>query len=144
MLWNFHVTYTYADTACIDYFITYLFLQLTTVHVFFFPRNNFSMAIFKSYRIGFCSVSQNYTLWCEHALPSIFMLSMILKTLKIALICFDEKNNHLKKKRKYSNRNNNKLSTALKIDFVLSDDERQFLHSLTNSNFGCDCNKSHY
>ena len=72
------------------------------------------------------------------------MLSMILKTLKIALICFDEKKNHLKKKRKYSNRNNNKLSTALKIDFVLSDDERQFLHSLTNSNFGCDCNKSHY
>ena len=143
MHWHFHVTYTYAlqhaliTSSCI-YFCN--LLQYT----FFFPRNNFSMAIFKSYRIGFCSVSQNYTLWCEHALPSIFMLSMILKTLKIALICFDEKNNHLKKKRKYSNRNNNKLSTALKIDFVLSDDERQFLHSLTNSNFGRDCNKSHY
>ena len=144
MHWHFHVTYTYADTACIDYFIMYLFLQLTTVHVFFFPRNNFSMAIFKSYRIGFCPVSQNYTLWCEHAFPSIFMLSMILITLKIALICFDGKKQPFEKKRKYSNSNNNKLPTALKIDFVLNDDERQFLHSLTNSNFGCDCNKSHY
>ena len=124
MHWNFHVTYTYADTACSDYFIMYLFLQLTTVHVFFFPRNNFSMAIFKSYRIGFCSVSQNYTLWYEHAFPSIFMLSMILITLKIALICFDGKKQPFEKKREYSNCNNSKLSAALKIDFVLSDDER--------------------
>ena len=25
---------------------------------------------FASYRIGFCSVSQNYTVWCEHTFPS--------------------------------------------------------------------------
>ena len=52
------------------------------------------------------------------------MLSMILITLKIALICFDEKKQPFEKKRKYSNCNNSKLSAALKIDFVLSDDER--------------------
>ena len=53
-------------------------------------------------------------------------------------MCFDGKNNHLKKnKRKYSNSNNKRMSKVLKIDFVLSDDEIQFLHSLANSNFGC-------
>ena len=37
-------------------------------------------------------------------------------------MCFDGKNNHLKKnKRKYSNRNNKRMSKVLKIDFVLSD-----------------------
>ena len=66
------------------------------------------------------------------------MLSMSLKTLNIILMCFDGKNNHLKKnKRKYSNSNNKRMSKVLKIDFVLSDDEIQFLHSLANSNFGC-------
>ena len=37
------------------------------------------------------------------------MLSMSLKTLNITLMCFDGKNNHLKKKsrEKYSNSNNN-------------------------------------
>ena len=29
------------------------------------------------------------------------------------------------------------MSKVWKIDFVLSDDEIQFLHSLANSNFGC-------
>ena len=42
-----------------------------------------------------------------------------------------------KNKRKYSNSNNKRMSKVLKIDFVLSDDEIQFLHSLANSNFGC-------
>ena len=55
------------------------------------------------------------------------MSSMSLKTLNIILMCFDGKNNFLKKKkknkRKYSNSNNKSMSKVLKIDFVLSDDE---------------------
>ena len=54
------------------------------------------------------------------------MSSMSLKTLNIILMCFDGKNNYLKKKknkRKYSNSNNKSMSKVLKIDFVLSDDE---------------------
>ena len=71
------------------------------------------------------------------------MLSMSLKTLNIILMCFDGKNNHLKKnKRKYSNSNNKRMSKVLKIDFVLSDDEIQFLHSLANSNCACYCSRS--
>ena len=66
------------------------------------------------------------------------MLSISLKTLNIILMCFDGKNNHPKKnKRNYSNSNNKRMSKVLKIDFILSDDEIQFLHSLANSNFGC-------
>ena len=68
------------------------------------------------------------------------MSSMSLKTLNIILICFEGKNNYLKKKknkRKYNNSNNKSMSKVLKIDFVLSDDEIQFLHSLADSNFGC-------
>ena len=80
-------------------------------------------AMFTSYRIGFCSVSQNYTVWCEHTFPSIFMLSMSLKTLNIILMCFDGKNCQ----------NNKRMSKVLKIDLVL--------HSLGNSNFGC-CSRS--
>ena len=57
-------------------------------------------------------------------------------------MCFDGKNNHLKKnKRKYSNRNNKRMSKVLKIDFVLSDDEIQALHSVANSNFGYYCSR---
>ena len=26
--------------------------------------------MFTSYRIGLCSASQNYTVWCEHTFPS--------------------------------------------------------------------------
>ena len=71
------------------------------------------------------------------------MLSMSLKTLNIILMCFDGKNNHLKKnKRKYSNSNNKRMSKVLKIDFVLSDDEIQFLHSLATSNVDCYCSRS--
>ena len=71
------------------------------------------------------------------------MLSMSLKTLNIILMCFDGKNNHLKKnKRKYSNSNNKRMSKVLKIDFVLSDDEIQFLHSLANSYVDCYCIRS--
>ena len=56
-------------------------------------------------------------------------------------MCFDGKNNHLKKnKRKYSNRNK-RMSKVLKIDFVLSDDEIQALHSVANSNFGYYCSR---
>ena len=54
------------------------------------------------------------------------MSSMSLKTLNVILMCFDGKNNFLKKKkkkRKYSNSNNKSMSKVLKIDFVLSDDE---------------------
>ena len=36
-------------------------------------------AMFTSYRVGFCFVSQNYTVWYEHNFPSTFMLSMSLK-----------------------------------------------------------------
>ena len=44
------------------------------------------------------------------------MLSMSLKTLNIILMCFDGKNNYLKKnKRKYSNSNNKRMSKVLKI-----------------------------
>ena len=79
------------------------------------------------------------------------MLSMSLKTLNIILICFDGKNNHLKtatttaiktNQRKYSSSNKKRMSKVLKIDFVLNDDEIQFLHSLANSNFGCYCSRS--
>ena len=45
-----------------------------------------SQAMFTSYRIGFCFVSQNYTVWCEHTFPSTFMLSISLKTLNISLM----------------------------------------------------------
>ena len=45
--------------------------------------------MFTSYRIGFCSVSQSYTGWCEHTFPSVFMLNMSLKILNIILMCFD-------------------------------------------------------
>ena len=62
----------------------------------FNARPSLFKTMFTSYRIGFCSVSQNYTVWCEHTFPSIFMLSMSLKTLNIILMCFDGKNNHLK------------------------------------------------
>ena len=59
-----------------------------------------------------------------------------------------KKNHFFKKKRKkennkkYSNSNNKRMSKVLKIDFVLSDYEIQFLHSLANSNFGCYCSRS--
>ena len=60
-----------------------------------------------SHNIGFCYVSQNYTVWCEHTFPSIFMLSMGLKTWNIIiLMCFDGKNNSEKK---------NEESTAIVI-----------------------------
>ena len=51
-----------------------------------------------SYRIGFCSVSQNYTVWCEHTFPAMFMLSISLKTLNIILTCFDRKKQPFEKK----------------------------------------------
>ena len=72
------------------------------------------------------------------------MLSMSFKTLNITLMCFDGKNNHLKNKtrEKYSNSNNKTMLKVLKIDFVLSDDEIQFLHSLANSNVDCYCSRS--
>ena len=54
--------------------------------------------MFTSYRIGFCSVSQNYKVWCEHTFPSIFMLSMSLRTLNIILMCFDGKKQLFEKK----------------------------------------------
>ena len=70
------------------------------------------------------------------------MWSMSLKTLDIILMCFDGKNNHLKKnKRKYSNSNNKRMLKVLKISFVSSDDEIQILHSLANLNFGCYCSR---
>ena len=46
-----------------------------------------------------------------------------------------------KNKRKYSKSNNKRMWKVLKTDFVLSDDEIQFLHSLANSNFGY-CSRS--
>ena len=64
--------------------------------------NFVSKAMFTSYRIGFYSVSQ-----------TAFMLSVSLKTLNIILMCFDEKNNHLKnlkKNTRYRNSNNKKMS----------------------------------
>ena len=72
------------------------------------------------------------------------MLSMSLKTLNIILMCFDGKNNCLKKKRKYSNSNNKGMSKVLKIDFVLSNHEIQFLHPLVNSKFLCYCSRLTY
>ena len=42
-----------------------------------------------------------------------------------------------KNKRKYINSNNKTMSKVLKVDFVLSGDEIQSLHSLANSNSGC-------
>ena len=42
-----------------------------------------------------------------------------------------------KNKRKYNNSNNKTMSKVLKVDFVLSGDEIQSLHSLANPNSGC-------
>ena len=53
--------------------------------------------MFTLYRIGFYSVSQNYTAWCEHTFPSTFLLSVSFETLSIILMCFNGKNNHLLK-----------------------------------------------
>ena len=58
--------------------------------------------MFTSYRIDFCSISQNYKIWCEHTFPSIFMLSMSLKTLNIILMCFDGKKLPFEKKERES------------------------------------------
>ena len=44
----------------------------------------------RSYRIAFRSVSQYYTVWCEHTFLT-FVLIMSLKTLGIILTCFDGK-----------------------------------------------------
>ena len=41
---------------------------------------------------------------------------------------FEKKKQKKKNKRKYSNSNNKRTSKLSKIDFVLSDDEIQFLH----------------
>ena len=63
-------------------------------------------------------------------------------------MCFDGEKNDLKKKNKqtnkrtYSNSNNKIISEVLKFDFVLSDDEIQFLRSLASSNFGYYCSRS--
>ena len=43
--------------------------------------------MFTSYRIAFRSVSQCYTVWCEHTFLTIFMFSVSVKTLSI--MCFD-------------------------------------------------------
>ena len=63
-------------------------------------------------------------------------------------MCFDGENNDLKKqnkkktdKRTYS-KSNKIISKVLKIDFVLSDEEMQFLRSWANSNFGYYCSRS--
>ena len=68
------------------------------------------------------------------------MLSMSLKILNIILMRFNEKNK--KNKGKYINSNNKRMSKVLKTDFVLSDDEIQFLHSFANSNVDCYCSRS--
>ena len=54
-------------------------------------------AMLTSYHIGFYSVSQNYTVWCEHTFHSTFMLSVNWKTWTFTLMCFDRKNDYLKK-----------------------------------------------
>ena len=93
--------------------------------------------MFTSYCIGFHSVSQNYTVWCEHTFPSTITLGMNLKTLNIILIWLDEKKQPSEKryKRKYSSSSNKNMSKELKIHFFMTDDEIQFLDSLANSNF---------
>ena len=123
---------------------TYFALMQYCVHVSKIVQKITSLQLSLSLRIGFCSVSRNYTVWCEHTFPSIFMFGMNLKTLNIVLMCFDRKKQPLEKKnkRKYNNNNNKRMSKALKIDFVLSDDEIQFLHSLAHSNFDCYCSRS--
>ena len=74
------------------------------------------------------------------------MLSMSLKILNIILMRFNEKKQPFEKKqknkRKYINGNNKRMSKVLKTDFVLSDDEIQFLHSFANSNVDCYCSRS--
>ena len=55
----------------------------------------------------------------------------------------EKTNKHLKKNpEKYSNSNNKRMSKVLKIDFVLSEEEIQFLHSLANLNVACYCSRS--
>ena len=79
----------------------------------------------------------------KHTFPSIFMLSVSLKNFEHYFNVLMEKTTIWKTtKRKYSNSNNKRMSKVLKIDFVLSDDEIQFLHSLANSSFGCYCSRS--
>ena len=52
----------------------------------------------RSYRIAFRSVSQYYTVWCEHTFLTTFVLIMSLKTLSIILKCFDGKKTTIWKK----------------------------------------------
>ena len=88
----------------------------------------------------------SYKFWfhfTKYTFPSIFMLSVSLKNFEHYFNVLMEKTTIWKTtKRKYSNSNNKRMSKVLKIDFVLSDDEIQFLHSLANSNFGCYCSRS--
>ena len=91
--------------------------------------------MFTSYRIGFCSISQNYTVWCEYFAFNIYV-EYELKNFEQYFNLFWWEKTHLKKKE------NRRMSKVLKIDFVLSGDEIQFLHSLANSNFGCYCSRS--
>ena len=56
--------------------------------------------MFTSYRIGFSSFSQNYTVWCEHTFSSNIYVEYEFKNVDHILMCFDGKNNHLKKKLK--------------------------------------------
>ena len=95
---------------------------------------------FASYRIGFCSVSQNYTVWCEHTFPSNIYVEYEFKNFEHYFNLFWWKKQPFEKKknkRKYNNSNNKTMSKVLKVDFVLSGDEIQSLHSLANPNSGC-------
>ena len=80
--------------------------------------------MFTSYRIAFCPVSQNYTVWCEHTFPSNIYVEYEFKTFEHYFNVFWWKKQPFEKnKRKYNNSKNQRMSKVLKIDFVLSDDE---------------------
>ena len=100
-------------------------------------------AMFTSYCIGFCSVSQNYGMMWTH-FPFNIYVEYEFKNFGHYFNVFWWKKQPSEKKTRESkaiDSNNKRMSKVLKINFVLSDDEIQFLQSLANSNFGCYCSR---
>ena len=74
------------------------------------------LTMFTSYRIAFRSVSQYYTIWCEHTFLTTFMLSMRLKPLIIILMCFEEKNDQIYPNTRVSTRFNTSQHESTKVN----------------------------
>lgn len=116
----------YHDCWNAQHFLGFFFLKKNELNVknywFWYEvslKSYKSKAMLTSYRIGFYSVWQNDTVWYEHTFHSTFILSVNLKTWTFTLMCFDRKNNYLKKiQEKYYN-SNIKNGQRIKNRFLL-------------------------